>query len=71
MATSDMWPKFAVVVPSLLLPSLIGARLYHGLSPLAFRRVVLLLLTGAGAAMIVASLPAMLRVLVAPRSRRF
>jgi uncharacterized membrane protein YfcA len=61
MATSDMWPKFAVVVPSLLLPSLIGARLYHGLSPLAFRRVVLLL-TGAGAAMIVASLPAMLRV---------
>jgi len=62
MATPDMWPKFAVVVPSLLLPSLIGARLYHGLSPLAFRRVVLLLLTGAGATMIAASLPAMLRV---------
>ena len=57
MASADMWPKFAVVVPALLLPSLIGARIYHGLSPAAFRRVVLLLLTAAGVAMIAAALP--------------
>jgi uncharacterized protein len=62
MATPDMWPKLAVVVPALLLPALIGARIYHGLSPAAFRRVVLVLLTGAGVAMISAALPALARV---------
>jgi len=62
LATADMWPKLAVVVPALLLPSLIGARIYHGLSPAAFRRVVLLLLTCAGMAMVAAALPALLRV---------
>lgn len=62
LATADMWPKLAVVVPALLLPSLIGARIYHGLSPAAFRRVVLVLLTCAGVAMVAAALPATLRV---------
>jgi uncharacterized membrane protein YfcA len=62
MVTPDMWPKFAIVAPALLLPSLLGARIYHGLSPAAFRRVVLLLLTCAGAAMIAAALPVTLRV---------
>ena len=33
------------------------SRIYHGLSPLAFRRVVLLLLTLAGLAMVAAALP--------------
>jgi len=54
--SADMWPKFAVVAPAMLLPSLLGARLYHGLSPLAFRRVVLWLLTAAGAGMVAAAL---------------
>jgi uncharacterized membrane protein YfcA len=62
LATPDMWPKLAVVLPALLLPSLIGARIYHGLSPQSFRRVVLALLTGAGAVMIAATLVATLRV---------
>jgi uncharacterized membrane protein YfcA len=52
--TRDMLPLFAVVVPALIVPSLLGARLYVGLSELAFRRAVLALLTGAGMAMIVA-----------------
>lgn len=56
--TPDMWSKFAVVAPAMLLPSLIGARIYHGLSPLAFRRVVLLLLSAAGVAMVFAGLAA-------------
>jgi uncharacterized membrane protein YfcA len=60
LATPDMWPKLAVVVPALLLPSLLGARIYHGLSPAAFRRVVLVLLSVAGLAMIAAALPATL-----------
>ena len=60
--TADMASKFAVVAPSMLLPSLIGARIYHGLSPLAFRRVVLVLLSIAGVAMLAAGLPALLRM---------
>jgi uncharacterized membrane protein YfcA len=62
MATADMWPKFAIVAPALLLPALIGARIYHGLSAAAFRRVVLVLLSCAGLAMIAAALPAATRV---------
>ena len=54
--TPDMWPKFAIVAPAMLLPSLLGARLYHGMSPLAFRRVVLLLLSAAGVAMVAAAM---------------
>jgi uncharacterized membrane protein YfcA len=61
-ATPDMLPKFAVVAPALLLPSYLGSRIYHGLSPLAFRRVVLLLLTLAGLAMVAAALPGLRRV---------
>jgi uncharacterized membrane protein YfcA len=52
--TRDMLPLAAVVVPAVIVPSLLGARVYVGLSPLAFRRVVLTLLTGAGIAMIIA-----------------
>lgn len=60
--TADMGPKFAFVAPAMLLPSLLGARIYHGLSPAAFRRVVLVLLSLAGVAMIAAGLPALLQV---------
>ncbi len=60
--TPDMWPKFAIVAPAMLLPALLGARIYHGMSPLAFRRVVLLLLSAAGLAMVAAGLPVLLRM---------
>ena len=59
--TRDMIPMFAIVAPALLIPSLIGARVYVGLSDLAFRRIVLILLTCSGVAMIAASLPGLLR----------
>jgi uncharacterized protein len=62
MLTPDLWPSFAVVVPALLLPALIGARIYHGLSALAFRRVVLVLLTCAGLGMVAAGLAGLQRV---------
>jgi len=57
--TADMWPRFAIVALALVLPAILGARLYSGLSAEAFRRVVLLLLSLAGAAMVVAALPAL------------
>ena len=59
--TLQMATKFAVVAPAMLLPALLGARIYRGLSPLAFRRVVLLLLSAAGLAMLAAGLPAVWR----------
>ena len=59
--TRDMLPMFAVVIPTLLLPSLLGARIYTGLSEAAFRRIVLLLLTCSGLAMMAAALPRFIR----------
>jgi uncharacterized membrane protein YfcA len=58
--TADMVPRFAIVAPALVVPSMIGARLYIGLSAQAFRRIVLLLLSLAGLAMVVAALPGLL-----------
>jgi hypothetical protein len=48
-------------VPALLLPSMLGTRLYVGLSEAGFRRVVLSLLTVSGLAMVAASLPQLLK----------
>lgn len=59
--TREMLPKFALVAPALVLPSMLGARIYAGLSPAAFRRIVLVLLTASGIAMLVSSLPGLLR----------
>ena len=54
--TADLLLPMAVVVPALIVPSLLGARVYVGLSELAFRRIVLTLLSAAGIAMVVAGL---------------
>jgi uncharacterized membrane protein YfcA len=56
---ADMWPKFAIVAPALVIPAMLGARIYLGMSESQFRRVVLLLLSCAGVAMLAASLPAL------------
>ena len=58
---ADMWPKFAVVAPALILPSMLGARVYVGLSPAAFRRLILCLLSLSGVAMMAAALASILR----------
>jgi len=54
--TADLLLPMAVVVPALIVPSLLGARVYVGLSELAFRRIVLTLLSAAGIAMVLAGL---------------
>ncbi|MEI7432474.1 MAG: sulfite exporter TauE/SafE family protein [Betaproteobacteria bacterium] len=59
--TREMLPMFAIVAPALLLPSLIGARIYIGLSEATFRRIVLSLLTCSGLAMIASALPSLLK----------
>jgi uncharacterized protein len=55
--TRTMWPLLPVVALALLLPSLLGARLYHRLGDHDYRRVVLWLLTATGVAMLVSALP--------------
>jgi uncharacterized protein len=60
LVTPPMWPLMAVVAPALLLPALLGMRVYVGISPEAFRRVVLGLLTASGAAMLAHTLPRLL-----------
>jgi uncharacterized protein len=57
MVTRDMIPQLPIVAAALLVPSLIGARIYIGLSELAFRRLVLSLLSLSGVAMLATSVP--------------
>ena len=61
IVTRAMLPMFAVVAPAMLIPVLLGARVYIGLSEAAFRRVVLWLLTASGVALLVSALPVLLR----------
>lgn len=61
IATREMVPLFAIVAPAMLVPSLLGARLYLGIGETAFRKVVLGLLTASGVAMLVAAAPVLIR----------
>ncbi|MFY0479067.1 sulfite exporter TauE/SafE family protein [Achromobacter marplatensis] len=60
VVTRDMLPLFALIVPAMLVPTLLGARLYVGISDLAFRRIVLGLLTLSGIALLASSVPQLL-----------
>ncbi|HVZ45516.1 MAG TPA: sulfite exporter TauE/SafE family protein [Ramlibacter sp.] len=60
IATRDMVPYFAALVPAMILPSLAGRRLYLGISEQGFRQVVLGLLTFSGLAMLASALPVLL-----------
>jgi len=55
-----MWPAIAVAVVAMLVPALIGMRVYIGLSEAAFRRIVLLVLTASGIALLASALPLLL-----------
>ncbi|HEY9272974.1 sulfite exporter TauE/SafE family protein [Achromobacter sp.] len=60
VVTRDMLPLFAVILPAMLVPTLWGTRVYVGISDLAFRRIVLGLLTVSGVALLASSLPGLL-----------
>ncbi|MDF0732674.1 TSUP family transporter [Pseudomonas entomophila] len=57
---AELLPSLGVVALAMALPTLLGTRVYLGISELAFRRVVLGLLTLSGVAMLVASVPVLL-----------
>jgi hypothetical protein len=60
VVTAAMVPLFPVVAISLLVPVLLGMRLYSRLSQAGFRKMVLSLLTVSGVVMLAASLPKLL-----------
>jgi len=60
MVTREMLPLFGVVAPAMLVPTLIGTRVYIGISEARFRQIVLSLLTAAGAALLASSVPRLL-----------
>ncbi|MEF7614367.1 sulfite exporter TauE/SafE family protein [Aquincola sp. MAHUQ-54] len=57
-------PLFAIVAPAMLVPTLLGARLYIGISEARFRQVVLGLLTASGVALLASGVPRLLARLV-------
>ncbi len=61
LITTALLPQLALVAPALLLPVLMGARLYAGISPETFRRIVLTLLSLTGVALLVNAVPALLK----------
>jgi uncharacterized membrane protein YfcA len=52
---AEMLPQMALVAGALIVPSVWGSKIYIGMSPAAFRQVVLWLLVFAGVAMLAAS----------------
>lgn len=61
ITTTATLPYLAIVAPAMLAPSLLGARLYIGISEATFRKVVLSLLTCTGVALLASSVPGLLR----------
>jgi uncharacterized protein len=60
LITPRLWPLLPWVAAAVLLPVLLGSRVYAGLSTEAFKRVVLTLLAVTGAALLLRALPALL-----------
>ncbi|CAM3424646.1 sulfite exporter TauE/SafE family protein [Paracidovorax anthurii] len=60
LVTREMLPLFAIVAPAMLVPTLLGARLYIGISEVRFRQIVLGLLTVSGIVLLASSLPRLL-----------
>ncbi|MEW6258194.1 MAG: sulfite exporter TauE/SafE family protein [Pseudomonadota bacterium] len=52
IVTADMLPFFAIVAPAILVPTLLGARLYARLSEARFRQMILGLLAASGVALL-------------------
>ena len=57
LVTRAAVPQFAVLTLVVVVPVLLGARLYAGISPETFKRVVLALLASSGVALLIKSVP--------------
>ncbi len=57
LLTIDTLRLFAIAAPTMLVPTLLGARLYRRIGDIGFRRVVLVLLLASGVVLLVNTLP--------------
>ncbi len=57
LITEEVASMFVVIAPAMVIPALIGARLYARFSEAMFRRLVLVLLLTAGVVLLVSSVP--------------
>ncbi|MDH5858658.1 sulfite exporter TauE/SafE family protein [Lampropedia aestuarii] len=55
LVTAEVWLTYAMVAPAILIPSLMGGKLYKGLSERRFKQCVLGLLTASGITMLIAA----------------
>jgi uncharacterized membrane protein YfcA len=61
MLNGEVLSHFALIAPAMLVPALIGTRLYRRIDPIAFRRLILMLLTVSGSVLLAAAVPSLLR----------
>jgi uncharacterized membrane protein YfcA len=59
--TRAMLPMLGIVGPAMLIPTILGARLYVGISEATFRKIVLSLLAASGVALLTSSVPHLLQ----------
>jgi uncharacterized membrane protein YfcA len=58
--TTELWRMLAIVAPAMLIPTLLGSRIYLGISEATFRKVVLTALTASGLGLLASSVPRLL-----------
>lgn len=61
LVTARTLPMMAIVAPAMLIPTILGTRVYVGVSDVTFKRIVLGLLTCSGIALLASSVPALLQ----------
>ncbi|AQU82760.1 MULTISPECIES: sulfite exporter TauE/SafE family protein [unclassified Halomonas] len=61
IVTTEMVPMFAIVAPAMLVPTLLGGRMYVGISETAFKKLVLSLLICSGVALLASSVPQLIQ----------
>ncbi|MEZ2624954.1 sulfite exporter TauE/SafE family protein [Paenalcaligenes hominis] len=60
LVTTSVLPLLALVLPAMLIPTLLGTRIYKYISDAVFRKVVLSLLIGSGLALLSSAIPQVL-----------
>lgn len=59
--TAEVAPLLAITTPLVIISSLVGARLYKGMSDVRFKQIILSLLSIAGVLLLISSVPVLLR----------
>ena len=57
VCTGILIVQLLVAIPAMVIPSLLGAKLYTKISDVAFRRLILIILSATGIALLISSVP--------------